>query len=174
MQSDQFDPQVELSEEKFRPLLRKGAPMLDAKVIHTDSNAAGYEGFKAIDDNPKTMWHTSWNAGNTKYPHEIQIDLGKEVQMTGVVYTPRQDGNTNGLLKNYEVYLSKNGKDWGKAAAKGSLERNATIKKIMFDWSYQGDTATTARKGRYVRLVGLSGFEGDNYLSVAQFDVITD
>jgi len=170
----QFNPQVELSEEKFRGLLREGALMLDAKVVYTDSAAPQYDGFKAIDDNPNTMWHTSWDSGNIKYPHEIQIDIGKEVEMTGVVYTPRQDGDTNGLLKDYEVYLSKDGKNWGKPAAKGRLERNAAIKKIMFDWSYQGDTATTARKGRYVRLVGLSGFEGDKFLSMAGFDVITD
>ena len=37
--------------------------------------------------------------------------------MKGFVYVPRQEGN-NGLIKDYEVYVSEDGKNWGQPVAR--------------------------------------------------------
>ena len=39
-----------------------------------DSEAPGYESYKAMDGNPRTMWHTPWGAGETRHPHEIVVN----------------------------------------------------------------------------------------------------
>ncbi len=33
-----------------------------------DSEAPGYESYKAMDGNPQTMWHTSFGAGERRVP----------------------------------------------------------------------------------------------------------
>ena len=49
-----------------------------------DSEAPGYESYKAMDGNPQTMWHTAFGASETRHPHEIVIDLGKSREISGL------------------------------------------------------------------------------------------
>ena len=90
---------------------------IGAKVIKVDSFEVGYEGSKAIDGNPKTMWHTSWTSSVTGHPHEIQLEFGKSVALKGLTYQPRQDSPSNGEVKDYSVYVSETKDEWGRAIA---------------------------------------------------------
>ena len=53
-----------------------------------DSEAAGYESHRAMDGDPRTMWHTFWGRGETSHPHDIMFDLGKSRDISGFAYLP--------------------------------------------------------------------------------------
>ena len=77
-----------------------------------DSEAPGYESYKAMDGDPRTIWHTPFGAGETRHPHEIIFDLGKSREISGMVYLPRTD-MANGTIKDFELYVSDNSKKFG-------------------------------------------------------------
>ena len=60
---------------------------------------------QAIDGDPDTYWHSEYDPVLAKQPHEIVIDLGKEIWLAGFKYLPRQDGGVNGNVKGYEIYV---------------------------------------------------------------------
>jgi len=77
---------------------------------------------------------------------------------------PRQSGS-NGWIKDYEIYVSQDGKEWGKPIAKGSFENNGELKKIMF---------AQPAKARYIRFRALSEQNGNDFASAAEFTLIAD
>jgi beta-galactosidase len=137
---------------------------LGAKVVKVDSEAAGFEGGRAIDGDPRTLWHTPWETQQPGYPHEIQIDLQKPIEFAGFRYLPRQDV-PNGWANEYAFYVSEDGKAWGNPVAGGSLARNADEKRVMFDKPV---------KGRFIRFVAASGFDGQKFATLAEIDVIVN
>ena len=79
------------------------------------------------------------------YPHEIQIALAKETTVKGLKYTPRQD-SSEGRIGKYEVYISHDGKEWGKALASGTFADSKEVQTVEFN----------PCKARYVKLQALS------------------
>jgi hypothetical protein len=76
-------------------------------------------------------------------------------------YTPRQDGNQNGMVKDYEFYVSDSTSDWGTAVKTGTFTSSA-----------QPTTATfPAKAGRYIRFRAMSELNGKAYTAVAEIDV---
>src|SRR5204863_1778519 len=95
---------------------------LTLKVVKVDSEETGGEdgkGVNAVDGDPSTIWHTQWQDDTPPLPHEITIDLGAPARIKGFSYLPRQDDEVNGTIKEYEFYVSDDGKDFGKPIAKG-------------------------------------------------------
>ena len=120
-------------------------------------------GVNAIDGNPNTIWHTQYVDidPDTPYPHEIQIDLGIESDITGLEYLPRQSG-INGTIKNYEIYISTDVSDWGVPVSSGTWVKNNLLKRVDFP----------RKTGRYVRLLALSEVNGRPWASAAEINVI--
>src|SRR5207237_419939 len=58
----------------------------------------------SFDGSGATMWHTQFCSTLVTLPHEIQIDMHATYTLTGFHYLPRQDGGTNGDIKQYEFY----------------------------------------------------------------------
>jgi outer membrane protein assembly factor BamB len=81
----------------------------------------------AFDNDPVTWWHTPWLPSITSHPHEIQIDLGALQQIHGIRYLPAVIINNNGMIKDYELYVSKDGKSWGEPVAKGVLVNRVRV-----------------------------------------------
>ena len=75
-------------------------------LVSVDSNQGGNEAKLAFDNNTSTFWHTAWGDNEPKHPHTIVVDMKKTYQVTAFTYLARQDGNANGMVKAYEVYLS--------------------------------------------------------------------
>ncbi|UKJ06802.1 beta-galactosidase [Solitalea lacus] len=80
------------------------------KVIYADSEevtAANNSAEKVFDNQESTIWHTQYigNQSNTKHPHQLVIDLGKDEEITGFRCLPRSDKSKNGMVKDYKVYL---------------------------------------------------------------------
>ena len=121
MTSEAFRPKHKLLPIQVRSLLRKPPSLFGAKVVFVDSEASGHEGRYAIDGDPQTIWHTEWEGESPKHPHEIQIDLGKEMILRGFTYLPRRD-MLNGTIRSFEFYGSRDGKTWGKPLKPGNFK----------------------------------------------------
>ena len=116
----------------------------------------------AIDDDPTTIWHTSWSQSSQACPHEIQINLGATQTINGIRYLPRQDGGVNGTIAKYEVYVSNDGINWGNPVAQWTFTKDTTEKEVL----------SPATNGQFLRLVALSEIKGKAWTSVAEWDVI--
>jgi hypothetical protein len=165
MGSRRFAPRTELSAEQVRGLI---TPLAEVKLpavraIKASSEESGYEAAVAFDMDPNTFWHTAWTPEPARYPHELKLTFKEARSFAGITLLPRQDGNRNGWIKDFEVYVSADGKSWGQPAAKGSLGQDAKLKTIKFE---------KPANARFLRLVALSGFGKDNYASLAELSLI--
>jgi beta-galactosidase len=78
------------------------------KVIYVDCEENFAEDDRAemaFDGDADTFWHSLWSAPHTSHPHTLVIDLGAELEISGVRLLPRQD-SPNGRIKDYRLYLS--------------------------------------------------------------------
>lgn len=130
-------------------------------VTYVDSDADNSKKL-AADGDINTYWHTVHNQFYlADYPHEIQLSLPKEEMIKGVKYTPRQDSEAGRIAK-YEVYVSKDGKNWDKAVATGSFVSSKESKTILF----------SPCKGRFVRLMALNAVDGGKLAAVAELGIV--
>ena len=132
--------------------------------VRVDSEAPGYEGFRAMDGDPQTMWHTRWEAGETSHPHEFVVDLGAAYEISGIGYLPRPGGG-NGTIGDFECYLSDNDKDFGQPVLKGSIAQPNAENVIELPAKV---------KGRYLKLRALSEVAGRPWASMAELRILSE
>ena len=139
-----------------------GASEERQKVVYADSDADGSMKL-AADGDINTFWHTVHNQFYlAPYPHEIQIALAKETTVKGLKYTPRQD-SSEGRIGKYEVYISHDGKEWGKAVASGTFADSKEVQTVEFN----------PCKARYVKLQALSAvIKEAKMAAVAELEVL--
>ena len=116
----------------------------------------------AIDGDPNTIWHTEWNGRAPGCPHEIVIDMQREVELAGFRYLPRQD-QANGRFTGYEFYVGPDGKNWSAPAANGAFTPDAEEQTVRFP---------SPQRGRFIRFVAVSGPAKKPWAAVAELDVI--
>ena len=109
------------------------------------------------------MWHTKYSGSVDAYPHHLAVNLGEEKELEGFTYTPRQSGN-NGDIKEYEFYVSNDGENWGEPISSG-------------EFTYSGKNKIEIRfnqpvSGQYIKLVGLSAVNGQNFAACAELDIL--
>ncbi len=132
--------------------------------ISVDSDFAGYEGTRAMDGDPGTMWHTLCTLPIPKHPHQIVVDLGEPFQIGGFSYLPRRSG-TEGYIVDYEFYVADDPKNLGPPTAKGTFEKNADEKTV---------TLPEKKQGRYVCLRALSETDGRPWTSIAELKILSE
>jgi len=130
--------------------------------VRVDDEAAGYEGYRAMDGDPQTMWHTRFGAGEKAHPHEIVVDLGRSYEIEGFACLPRTGGG-NGTINDYECCVGDDPKDLGKPVAKGALTERSAESVVRFAGKV---------KGRYLRLRALSEVAGRPWTSIAELRVL--
>lgn len=113
------------------------------------------------DGDPNTFWHTMYSVTMASFPHWVDFDCGEQKTLTGFSYLPRQN-SLNGRIKDYEIYVSDDGKNWGEPVVKSSFDSSSELKKVKF---------TAPVKARYIRLRALSSHDGHDYASGAEFSV---
>lgn len=173
MKSKNFAPKGSVELEELKSLFKEATAMTNASVAGVSSFEPGYAAENAIDNDPSTIWSTAWTPEIKRHPHEVVIDLNRQYPIRGFTYLPRQDGNPNGWIKDYEFYVSLDGRQWDKPVIRGTFEKNDSLKKVSF---YNDESIYSAEtiEGRYIRLVAVSGFGDDPYTTVAELDIITD
>lgn len=118
----------------------------------------------AIDGNHATLWSS---APKQEQPHYIAINLGDEVNISGFSYQPPEFGS-DGIIYEYEFYLSMNGENWGEPVSKGefsNIENNPVAQVIKFD---------SVINSRYIKLISKSVIKNSNVMSVAEIDIFID
>lgn len=114
-----------------------------------------------FDGNIKTAWSL-----RNKPPVEIVIDLGEQIQLEGFTYWPDQGRWSPGVIKEYEFYVSADGKRWGRAVSKGEFS-NIQNSPVL-------QTKTFApKKARYIKLKALSSAYEKGRVGIAELSIIT-
>ena len=135
------------------------------EVINASSQEAGEGNASNLtDSDPNTYWHTMYSVTVAKFPHWVDFDAGEVKPIKGFVYLPRQN-SPNGNIKDYEVFVSTDGKNWGAPVARGQFEDNRREKRITLDKPV---------KGRYVRFNARSSQNGQDFASGAEFTVLAE
>lgn len=114
-----------------------------------------------LDGNPDTYWHTMKGVTMASFPHDIRINLGSERHLRGMLY--RGAPSPQGRVKDYEVYVSHDGKNWGEPVARGTFSNSAEMQEAIF---------FTPVDARFIRLVALSAHDGGDSAAVSELDVI--
>ncbi|USK36653.1 discoidin domain-containing protein (plasmid) [Bacillus sp. F19] len=121
------------------------------------ANPSGNSPDNVLDGNNSTIWHSQWDP-YLKLPQSITINLGGTYNIDRLRYLPRNDGGLNGIIKEYNVYVSTDGKDFSKVAD-GRWENTAAEK----------DTKFPPVKASFVRLEALEGHGG--WASAAEINI---
>jgi hypothetical protein len=141
------------------------ASQVTLTVVKVDSEEIAGEdgkGANAVDGDTNTFWHTQWQGANPGHPHEIIIQLTPPASIKGFTYLPRQDDSENGTIRDYEFYVSNDGKDFGQPVQKGSFENSKDKKTVTFG----------PRKCQFIKLKALSEVNGEAWTSAAEIGVI--
>lgn len=133
-------------------------------IFASSQEPHGGEAAYMTDGDETTIWHTMYSITLAKYPHWVDFDAGEVKLMKGFTYTPRQDG-VNGWVKDYEIYVSIDGENWGDPVMKGTFTPNAETKRVMFNKPVQA---------RYIRFNALNEQRGQDYASGAEFTLIAE
>jgi alpha-L-fucosidase len=137
------------------------------QVASVSHEAKGFEASKAIDANPRTYWLAS-PAASPASPPELAINLGEPLKLSGFTYTPRQDNKNNGILYQYNFYVSADGKNWQKVIDQGTfanIKNNPVRQEVKFEKPYLA---------QYIRLQGLSSVnEKEHLVSAGEIGILT-
>lgn len=87
----------EISREKWK------IAYADSEEIDGENGSAA----NAIDQQPTTLWHTEWGSAQPPHPHEIVIDFGQVVKLSGLKLLPRGEGSPNGRIKDFKIFVSR-------------------------------------------------------------------
>jgi hypothetical protein len=163
--SEAFHPTIELPlawvETRFSSagLRRHGA-----KVVRVDSedNANGNVAANVLDGDATTFWHTRWQPRNDPMPHELVVDLGRELALRGISYLPRQD-QANGRIGLAEIFVSSRDGDWGEPVAEIRGQNGSQSIEVPFK---------RPASARYLRVVVKSEVSGQAFAAVAELDIL--
>lgn len=131
--------------------------------VSSESSHNGKTGDRAIDGDLRNWWHSHWRDRTPGHPHRLTIDLGSSQAIGGLRYLPRQDGETNGRVNAFAIYVSEDAHQVGCPIVMGQFANNRKQQEIRFK-----QPAT----GRYIRFVIASGFADDPHASVAELDLL--
>ena len=115
-----------------------------------------------IDDDIKSYWSTS---KESMVQQEVIIDLGKDYDLKGFTYLPKQDGGINEVITHYEFLVSMDKRNWKIVSAGefGNIWNNPIEQKINFN----------STKGRYIKIKVVKLHGGESVASFAEIGVIT-
>jgi F5/8 type C domain len=143
----------------------KAVAKVKLKFVSVDSEETNSEngyGKNAVDGNPNTFWDTQWHDHSPGLPHEIIIEVIPPSVIKGFTDLPRQDESDHGTIKDYEFYVSNDGKHFGQPVKTGTFgpgkeEKMETFKPV---------------KCRFIELKAISEIHGLPWTSAAEIAVI--
>lgn len=141
-----------------------GVSKADWKIVETTAN--GSTPMNAIDDKPKTFWHTHQNQ-EQKPPQSFTVDMGNPCALKSFSYLPRQDGTTNGMTDRYIFEVSPDNKKWEKVAEgefsnlrANPIEQTVPLKAAQTPSRYFRFTGTRALDKNHVSVAEISVYSG--------------
>lgn len=137
---------------------------IETEVIFVSSEEPGEEGRLLTDRDPSTAWHSMNSVTVAQFPHWIDFDTKGESKITGINYVACME-HWYDRVKDYEIYVSNDGENWGEPIAKGSFLNNSSKQKIEFD------KPVTAR---YLRVKALNNHHGYDYAGIGEIEIIAE
>lgn len=164
-QNAQFD-NIEVTRNGQQPaFVPKNNMRVYATSDHVENTGHGsFIAENAIDGRPETIWHSEWDP-KQPLPQSITIELGGFYEVEALVYQPRLDDSRNGMITEYNIYLSSNGIDF-KKVENGSWQTGTSTKIAPIGSEKDRPNA------RYIRLEAVEGEEG--VASAAEIDVMVE
>ncbi|WP_321372204.1 alpha-L-fucosidase [uncultured Draconibacterium sp.] len=109
--------------------------------------------------------NTAFSVGESA-PVDFVFDLGEKLTIAGFKYLPDQQRFDPGIIFNYKLYLSEDGKSWKEPVSEGEFSniRNSPV------WQTKNFTPGNAR---YIKFTALSPAEVNGKVGIAEFDIIT-
>ena len=132
-------------------------------VVSASSEAGGSGIRNAFDGTPETMWHSRFGEKGDRYPYTVDIALGGLYPISGLGYLPRVVG-TNGMLGDYELYVSRSTNDFGAPVLRGRFAKTKDYQTNAFPVVW----------GEFVRLRFLNTVHSNDYASASEFDLMQD
>ena len=132
------------------------------KLVSADSYQSGNEPRLAFDNNNSTFWHTAWGANEPRHPHTLIVDMVNTYMVSAFTYLSRQDGNQNGMVKSFQLYLSTDGQNWGQPAVSGEFKNTTAEQEVKL---------ATPKAARYLKLVANSEINGNAWTSAAEIGI---
>jgi beta-galactosidase len=83
----------------------------------------------------------------------------------GFSYVPRQDGGSNGDIKDYTIHISIDGKEWGDPLHTGCFSADKKEKRVLFKRPI---------KACFIRFTGLSSQNGQDFGGGAEFGILAE
>ena len=131
---------------RVNPMIQQAAAINRNKwTVTADSSNSDGPATNVLDSSTSTIWHTQFDPVNAPLPHNITIDMKSTLNVSGLVYTPRQDGSSNGNIGQHQVQISTNNKTWTTVAFGQYLDDNE-VKTTPF----------TPVPARYIRILALT------------------
>lgn len=153
-------------EQVFSRMVFDKIENIPLEVIYASSQESGSDDARhLVDGDPHTIWHTMYSVTVAQYPHWVDFDAGEIKTIRGFTYLPRQDGGSNGDIRDYSLQVSTDGKNWSEAVARGKFEKSKQMQRIMLAHPV---------KARYIRFTALSSQNGADYAGGAEFTVIAE
>lgn len=120
----------------------------------------------AVDGNEATKWHSGYSDGKVapdipnNLNNTITIDLGKVVSVAKLEYVPRQDGQENGRILQYEIWGSEESEgDNFTKISEGTWDNTADKKSVESE-------PVSARR---IKVRAMSTAPDDKHISAAEF-----
>jgi mono/diheme cytochrome c family protein len=134
--------------------------------ITVSSFQVGMKKEKMQDGSNRTFWHTRFKPTLAVPPHFVILHNPNRHAIAGLSYATWSGGNGNGQIEKFEVYASKDGRDWGKSIASGDLEKRlASEQPIPF---------SVATNAPFLKFVATQSFsiDGRSLASIGKLDVV--
>lgn len=135
----------------------------------TNMNLSDVAGLKVVGNNPEMIKAVDGNR-KTFYKSEIReplvIDCGKIMDITGFSYAPVLGDDLSGTIYTYNVYLSRDGKQWTKCDVNGEFS-NIMHNPLPQFVRWQPQSA------RFLKLEPLTEINGKQLVTIGEIGILT-
>ena len=104
----------------------------DKKISVVSGEASSYQIGESIeksfDNNPNTIYHSSWNS--TEFPVTLIYHFAPNDTIDYIVYNPRIDGGINGNFQEFEIWSKTTGNTDYQKMGNYNFEGNSQVKMI--------------------------------------------
>ena len=168
-QSEEFAPSTVISEEDLHSLFVTKHPWQNSSIVESTSGQKGYEAKNAIDGDLNTLWHTQWGGTEKEMPHEIVIDASEVISIKGIRLIQRKSKGGNGRVKDFEVYISKDGCSFEEPQVVGQCKEGEPFYDILFSQKYMDESKFDCR---FIKIKVLSSQNDQPYTAISEIEII--
>ena len=115
-----------------------------------------------LDGNRGTFWHSNYDGTPDRAPFIVEIDMQEEKVLNAVYWVQRTDGNNNGKIQSYRIYVTSNSvENLEEVANLGAEYLAADISNASTNTEFVSIPLNQEMRGRYVYVYitqGVGGF----------------